>query len=123
MRGKKSLRDVEKDTGIANSRLCSVERGNSQPGLTFLGKVADYYETSIAEIIRQAEVLRDCRADPHQVSATDVERSYRFVSEDPRLQPWEEPDEALPIEAKRQVVRVYELLTGRIILNTTTDAP
>ena len=122
MRGQRSLRDVERDTGIANSRLCSVERGNQQPGLRFLGKMADYYETSVAEIIRQAEILRDCRADPQRVAAADVERSYRFVTEDPRLQPWEEPDEALPIEAKRQVVRMYELLTGRMILNSTAGA-
>ena len=122
MRGQKSLRDVERDTGIANSRLCTVERGNQQPGLKFLGRMADYYETSVAEIIRQAEILRDYQADPYRVAAADVERSYRFVTEDPRLQPWEEPEEALPIEAKRQVVRMYELLTGRMLLNSTTCA-
>lgn len=115
MRGQKSLRDVERDTGIANSHLCSVERGNQQPGLKFLGRMASYYQTSIAEIIRQA--------DPEQVVAADVERSYRFVTEDPRLQPWEEPQGVLSIEAKRQVVRMYEILTGRMLLNSTTDNP
>ena len=55
MRGEKSLRDVERDTGIANSHLCSVERGSQQPGLKFLGRMANYYQTSLAEIIRQAE--------------------------------------------------------------------
>ena len=123
MRGQKSLRDVERDTGIANSHLCSVERGNQQPGLKFLGRMASYYQTSIAEIIRQAELLRDCQADPERVVAADVERSYRFVTEDPRLQPWEEPQGVLSIEAKRQVVRMYEILTGRMLLNSTTDNP
>ena len=123
MRGERTLRDIERDTGIANSRLSNIERGNQQPGLKFLGRMADYYQTSVAEIIRQAESLRDSQNHPHRVLEADVERSYRFMIEDPRLQPWEEPEEALSIEAKRQVVRMYELLTGRLILGTTTGVP
>ena len=122
MRGERSLRDVERDTGIANSHLCSVERGSQQPGLKFLSQLADYHQTTLAEIIRQAELLRDYQANPHRHIADDVERSYRFVTEDPRLQPWEEPEESLSIEAKRQLVRMYEILTGRKILNSTTGA-
>ena len=123
MRGERSLRDVERHTGIANSHLCNVERGSQQPGLKFLGRMAEYYQTSVAEIIRQAELLRDCQADPHRVMAAEVERSYRFVREDPRLQPWEDQEDVLSIEAKRQVVRIYELLTGRMLLNSTTGTP
>ena len=123
MRGKKSLRHVERDTGIANSHLCNVERGSQRPGLKFLGRMAEYYETSVADIIRQAELLRDGQVDPPSVMAADVERSYRIVKEDPRLQLWAEPDAVLSIEAKRQVVRMYELLTGRMLLNSTTDNP
>ena len=117
MRGERSLRDVERDTGVANSRLCNIERGIQQPGLKFLGRMADYYQTSVAEIIRQAELLRDGQADPHGVMAADVERSYQSVTQDPRLQPWNEPDVILPVETKRQVVRMYELLTGKTLLN------
>ena len=123
MRGERSLRDVERGTGVANSHLCNVERGSQQPGLKFLGRMADYYQTSVAEIIRQAELLRDAQANPHRLMAADVERSYRFVAEDPRLQPWEEPEEVLSIAAKRQVVRTYELLTGRALLGSATGAP
>ena len=120
MRGKKSLRHVERDTGIANSHLCNVERGSQRPGLKFLGRMAEYYETSVADIIRQAELLRDGQDDPPSVMAADVERSYRIVKEDPRLQPWAEPEAVLSIDAKRQVVRIYEILTGRMLLNSTT---
>ena len=116
LRGDRTLRDVERDTGIANSHLCNVERGSQQPGLKFLSRMADYYQTSVAEIIRQAELLRNLQDNPHGVMAADVERSYRFVAEDPRLQPWEEPDEDLSVAAKKQVVRTYELLTGRTLL-------
>ncbi len=123
MRGERSLREVERDTGIANSRLCNIERGSQQPGLKFLGRMADYYQTSVAGIIRQAELLRDCQADPHGVMAADVERSYQSVTEDPRLQSWNEPDDVLSVEAKRQVVRMYELLTGKTLLGSMTGTP
>ena len=117
MRGQRSLRDVERDTGIANSRLCNIERGSQQPGLKFLGRMADYYRTSVAEIIRQAEHLRDCQDEPDGAMAANVERCYQSVTEDPRLQPWNEPDAVLTVETKRQVVRMYELLTGKTLLN------
>ena len=117
LRGERSLRDIERETGIANSRLCNIERGSQQPGLKFLGRMADYYQTSVAEIIRQAEHLRDCGADSHGTMDADVERSYQSLTEDPRLQPWNEPDDVLPVEAKRQVIRMYELLTGKKLLN------
>ena len=123
MRGERTLRDVELGTGIANSRLSNVERGHGQPGLKFLGRMADYYQTSVAEIIRRAELLRDYQADPYGVSAAEVERSYQFVAEDPRLQPWEEPDEVLSVAAKKQVIRTYELLTGKTLLSPTSGVP
>lgn len=123
MRGERTLRDVERETGIANSRLSNVERGCGQPGLKLLGRMAEYYQTSVAEIIRRAELLRDYQADPDGATAAEVDRSYRFVTEDPRLQPWEEPDEALSVAAKKQVIRTYELLTGKTLLSPTSGVP
>ena len=117
LRGERTLRDVQKGTGIANSYLCNVERGIQQPGLKFLGKIAEYHQVGVADIIRQAEVLRNNILNPEGTRVADVERSYRFVTEDPRLDPWEEPEEDLSIEAKRHVIRIYELLTGRTLLN------
>ncbi len=117
LRGERTLRDVQRGTGIANSYLCNVERGNQQPGLKFLGKMAEYHQIGVADIIRQAELLQNNVLNPEGTRVADVERSYRFVTEDPRLDPWEEPEEHLSIEAKRHVVRMYELLTGRTLLN------
>ena len=117
LRGERTLREVQKATGIANSYLCNVERGSQQPGLKFLGKMAEYHQTGVADIIRQAELLRDNVLNPEGDCVADVERSYRFIAEDPRLGPWEEPEGDLSIEAKRHVIRIYELLTGRTLLN------
>lgn len=116
LRGERTLRDVQKGTGIANSYLCNVERGIQQPGLKFLGKMAEYHQVGVADIIRQAELLKNNAANPEEQFVADVERSYRFITEDPRLQPWEETEETLSIEAKKHVVRMYELLTGRQLL-------
>ena len=117
LRGDRSLRDVERGTGIANSYLCNVERGSRQPGLKFLGRVAEYYRTTVADIIRQAELLRDNLMDTEQARIADVERSYRFIMDDPRLGHCEEPEPPLSIEAKRHMVRIYEVLTERLLLD------
>ena len=117
LRGERTLRDVQKGTGIANSYLCNVELGYQQPGLKFLGRVAEYYQVSMADIIRHAEYLRDQDMDPEEARVAEIERGYRFMMDDPRLKPCREPDSPLPIEAKRHMVRVYELLTGRLLLN------
>lgn len=116
LRGERSLRDVQRETGVANSYLCNVERGTIQPGLKFLNKMAGYYQVRIADLIRHAELLRDNPPDPEKARIADVERSYRFVMDDPRLERFEEPEVSLPIEAKHQMVRMYEVLTGRLLL-------
>ena len=117
LRGGRSLRDVQRDTGIANSYLCNVERGSQQPGLKVLSRMAEYYRVSVADIIRQAELLRDNRTDTEETRIADVERSYRFIMDDPRLGHCQEPETPLSIEAKRHMVRIYETLTGRLILD------
>ena len=117
LRGERTLRDVQRATGVANSYLCNVELGYQQPGFKFLSRVAGYYRVSMADIIRHAENLRDQALDPEEARVADVERSYRFIMDDPKLRPCEEPEAPLPIEAKRHMVRMYELLTGRLILN------
>ena len=116
LRGEKTLRDVQKGTGIANSYLCNVELGYQQPGLKFLRRMAEYYHVTMADIIRHAEDLRDQDMDPEAAHVAEVERGYRFMMDDPRLKPCKEPDSPLPIEAKRHIVRVYELLTGNLLL-------
>ena len=47
----------------------------------------------------------------------DVERSYQFIMDDPKLSACRESETPLSIEAKRHVVRMYELLTGKLLLH------
>ena len=117
LRGERSLRDVQRDTGVANSYLCNVERGSQQPGLKTLSRMAKYYQVSVADIIRQAELMRDHQLDPQETRDANIERSFRFIMDDPRLRLWEDPETPLSVDAKRHMVRMYELLTGKLLIN------
>lgn len=47
----KSLRDVEKDTGISNTNLSRWENGKVLPNIDFCVILANYYEISLDELI------------------------------------------------------------------------
>lgn len=47
----KSLRDVEKDTGISDTNLSRWENGKVLPNIDFCVILADYYEISLDELI------------------------------------------------------------------------
>ncbi len=48
---KKTLLQVEKDTGITNSNLSRWENGKVIPNIDFCVKLADYYGISLDELI------------------------------------------------------------------------
>ncbi len=48
---KKTLLQVEKDTGITNSNLSRWENGKVLPNIDFCVKLADYYGISLDELI------------------------------------------------------------------------
>ena len=47
----KSLRDVEKDTGISDTNLSRWENGKVLPNIDFCVILANYYEISLDELI------------------------------------------------------------------------
>ncbi len=47
----KSLRDVEKDTGISDTNLSRWENGKVLPNINFCVILANYYEISLDELI------------------------------------------------------------------------
>ncbi len=47
----KSLRDVEKDTGISSTNLSRWENGKVLPNINFCVILANYYEISLDELI------------------------------------------------------------------------
>lgn len=117
LRGERSLREVQKGSGVSNTYLCNLEQGIQRPGFRILEKLADYYEVSISDLFRRAEVLRE-RGEAYQRSHdADIERSYRFLMDDPYLEQYDKPTAALPLEAKKFMIRLYEHYTGRQLLS------
>ena len=117
LRGERTLREVQRDTGIANSYLCNIELGYQQPGFRFLNRIASYYRVAIGDIVREAELLSNSRMDTEETRTADIERSYRFVLDDPRLSACGIPETEPSTDLKAHMVRMYELLTGRRILS------
>ena len=52
-----SLRQVERQTGVAHHYLSPIEQGKRRPGTRFLQRLADFYGVSISEMLRMATLL------------------------------------------------------------------
>ena len=83
LRGRVSLREVTRRTGVSASYLSQIERGEKRPGANLLRKLADLYRVDPDDLIRRAG--HGPQPDPFSDQAMDVERAYRFVLDDPAL--------------------------------------
>ncbi len=111
-----SLRDVQRGAGISNPYLSNLELGIQKPGVRILERLSDYYGIGISDIFRRAELLRDQGQDWQRSHHADIERSFRFLMEDPHLEPYDKPTGTLPLEAKKFMVQLYEHYTGKQLL-------
>lgn len=123
LRGDRTLREVEADTGISNSYLSNLEMGRKNPGIKSLSRLAEYYEVPLEDLVgyetlsyfRQAIVREDILATA-KAKAADIKRSFDFVLADPFLGSSEKPAETPSLETQKLVVRLYELYTGKKLL-------
>ena len=114
LRGRVSLREVTRRTGVSSSYLSQIERGEKQPGANLLRKLADLYRVDPEALIRRAG--HGSQPDPFSDEAQDVERAYRFVLDDPAFRVGTRPDGPLTVNAKRFIVEMYEKFTGKRLL-------
>jgi len=115
LRGERSLRQVQEDTGITYTYLSNIERGNKLPGEKVLTKLADYHNMPRGELLDMAGIDKSADADLH-FSNADIRRSFQFVMQDPSLNGYPKPSEDVPIETQRFVVQLYEHFTGLRLL-------
>ncbi len=115
LRGERTLRKVENDTGIRNGYISRLETGASRPGVKTLTRLAAYYGVNARNLLWQAGLVKDEHLNP-EYDNDDVERSYRFLLDDPRLKAYAKPEEPLPMEAKRFVVEIYQTFAGKQLL-------
>ena len=114
LRGRVSLREVTRRTGVSSSYLSQIERGERVPGANLLRKLADLYRVDPEGLVRRAG--HGSQPDPFSDEAMDVERAYRFVLDDPAFRVGTRPDGPLTVNAKRFIVEMYEKFTGKRLL-------
>ena len=114
LRGRVSLREVTRRTGVSSSYLSQIERGVSRPGANVVRKLADLYRVDPQQLLKRAG--HGPPPDPYGDEAMDVERAYQFVLSDPAFRVGTRPDGPLTVSAKRFIVEMYEKFTGKRLL-------
>ncbi len=114
LRGRVSLREVTRRTGVSSSYLSLIERGERRPGANLVRKLAELYNVDAQQLLRRAG--HGPPPDPYGDEAMDVERAYRFVLDDPAFRVGTRPDGPMTINAKRFIVEMYEKFTGKRLL-------
>ena len=114
LRGRVSLREVTRRTGVSSSYLSQIERGDRKPGVNLVRKLAALYNVDPGDLLKRAG--HGPQPDPYSDEAMDVERAYRFVLDDPHFRVGTRPDGPLTVNAKRFIVEMYEKFTGKRLL-------
>jgi transcriptional regulator with XRE-family HTH domain len=112
-----SLRDAERVSGVSNAYISQIESGTKPPPHPdILKKLAKAYNVTVRELYMRAGFM-----DEPEVTATEEERieaAFQYVLSDPdyklgtRIR-----GEEMTVAAKRNIVIVYETLTGKKILS------
>ena len=116
LRGTRTLRNVEADTGITNAYLSNIELGVKKPGVRTLVKLSKYYQVPLAHLLHVAGIEDEMPEPVERDSPMDIQRAFDFVVTDPRVAQYEKPTEALPLDLQKYVVQIYEQYTGRKLL-------
>ena len=114
LRGRVSLREVNRRTGVSISYLSQIERGEKKPGTNVVRKLADLYRVDADQLLKRAG--QGPQPDPYGDEAMDVERAYQFVLSDPAFRVGTRPDGPMTVNAKRFIVEMYEKFTGKRLL-------
>ena len=116
LRGRRSLREVTRLTGISDPYLSNIETGNRRPGPRVLKKLAALYGVSVHELLKRAGHLEESGSEGEADETIEVERAYNYVLADRRFRFGTRPVGPLTTEAKRFIVEMYEKLTGKNLL-------
>ena len=116
LRGTKTLRQVEADTGITNAYLSNLESGLKKPGIRTLTKLSRYYSVPIDHLIHVAGLEGEVPQPAGEGSVLDIQRAFDFVITDPNLAHYHRPADTLPLDIQKFVVEIYQHYTGRKLL-------
>jgi len=110
-----SLREVEELSGVSNSYLGLIERGQRPiPGADILKKLAPVYDVPVRDLLGAAGYLKD---ESISLSEEDeVEMAFRYVMSDPRYKSGTRIKGGVTTDVKRFVVEMYEKATDKKLL-------
>ncbi|MFC1956378.1 helix-turn-helix domain-containing protein [Chloroflexota bacterium] len=110
-----SLREVEELSGVSNSYLGLIERGQRPiPGADILKKLAPVYDVPVRDLLATAGYLKE--EDISLSEDDEVEMAFRYVMNDPRYKSGTRIKGGLTVEVKRFIVEMYEKATGKKLL-------
>lgn len=110
-----SLREVEQMSGVSNSYLGLIERGQRPiPGADILKKLAPVYDVPVRDLLSAAGYLKEEEASLSEDE--EVEMAFRYVMNDPRYKSGTRIKGGLNTEVKRFIVEMYEKATGKKLL-------
>ena len=110
-----SLREVEELSGVSNSYLGLIERGQRPiPGADILKKLAPVYDVPVRDILAAAGYLKE--EDVSLSEEDEVEMAFRYVMNDPRYKSGTRIKGGITTEVKRFIVEMYEKATGKKLL-------
>jgi len=110
-----SLREVEHLSGVSNSYIGLIERGQRPiPGADILKKLAPVYDVPVRDLLNAAGYLKD---EEISLSEEDeVDMAFRYVMNDPRYKSGTRIKGGITTEVKRFIVEMYEKATGKKLL-------
>ena len=116
LRGTRTLRNVEADTGITNAYLSNIELGIKKPGVRTLVKLSSYYKVPLEHLLQVAGIEGEMPQSADRDSPMDIQHAFDFVVTDPRIAQYPKPAETVPLDVQKYVVQIYEQYTGRKLL-------
>ena len=116
LRGNTSLREVRRLTGISNSYLSEIEKGDRRPGTNLLKRLAALYSVDVHDLMKRAGYLDNEGKEETTDEPLEIERAYQYVLSDPRFRFGTRPSGPLALDAKRFIVEMYERFSGKRLL-------
>lgn len=111
-----SLRELHRQTGISVAHLSQIESGARNPGVNVLRRLAVFHGVDLEELLEQAGHQNTEPADLEEDEAANIERAYRYVTDDPRIRTVVKPEPSPPLDTQRFIVELYEKITKRTLL-------
>ena len=110
-----SLREVEKLSGVSNSYLGLIERGQRPiPQADILKKLAPVYDVPVRDLLKAAGYLENEKIN--LTEEDEVDMAFRYVMNDPRYKSGTRIKGGLTTEVKRFIVEMYEKATKKKLL-------